>query len=58
MIGFMTQRPERSPDTDAPSPERAMRTCPICGSELAERKCKLLCPDPQCGYYLSCSDYY
>ncbi len=35
-----------------------MRTCPICGSELAERKCKLYCPDPRCGYFLSCADFY
>jgi hypothetical protein len=39
-------------------PERAMRTCPICGKELAERKCKLYCPDPVCGYFLSCADFY
>jgi hypothetical protein len=40
------------------SPEELMRTCPTCGKTLHERKCKLLCPDPRCGYYLSCSDYY
>lgn len=38
--------------------ERAHRTCPICGGELAERKCKLYCPRPGCGYFLSCADYY
>ena len=26
------------------------------GRRLAERKCKLYCE--QCGYYMSCSDYY
>lgn len=41
-----------------PDPERTMRTCPICGKELAERRCKLYCPDPVCGYFLSCADYY
>ena len=42
----------------APSPETVMRTCPICSRELEERKCKLFCPDPVCGYFLSCADYY
>ena len=41
-----------------PAAEELMRTCPNCGSELAERKCKLFCPDPRCGYFLSCADYY
>lgn len=49
--------PESS-SSDAADPGRVMRTCPVCGKELAERKCKLYCPDPRCGYYLSCSDFY
>lgn len=42
----------------APDPGAVMRTCPVCGKPLAERKCKLFCPDPVCGYYLSCADFY
>ena len=38
-----------------PRPERF---CPNCGSVLLERKCKLLCPEPVCGYFMSCSDFY
>lgn len=34
------------------------RTCPNCGAPLNERKCKLICPNAQCGYYMSCSDFY
>jgi len=57
--------PERASDRTQPptptnqpaDPDRLMRTCPICGKELAERKCKLYCPDPVCGYFLSCADY-
>lgn len=39
-----------------PDPDRVMRTCANCGSEMEERKCKLICHG--CGYFLSCSDYY
>ena len=35
-----------------------IRTCPICGKTLHERKCKLFCPDPKCNYFVSCADYY
>jgi hypothetical protein len=34
------------------------RVCPNCGAALFEQKCKLLCPNRDCGYYLSCSDFY
>ena len=38
--------------------ERALRTCPVCGSEVAECQCKLFCPRPGCSYFLSCADSY
>jgi len=52
-----------APRAGAPPParldgDRLLRTCPNCGAALAERKCKLLCPNLQCGYFLSCADYY
>ena len=51
---------ERLPDADEPQqPEpRPERVCPNCGAALIERKCKLLCPEPACGYYMSCSEFY
>ncbi|HEX4823738.1 MAG TPA: hypothetical protein VFV19_05470 [Candidatus Polarisedimenticolaceae bacterium] len=38
--------------------EASVRTCPNCGAELQEKKCKLVCPQPACGYYVSCADFY
>lgn len=51
---------EAPPPSPAPkqNAEAPIRTCPNCGAELQERKCKLFCPRPACGYYLSCSDFY
>jgi hypothetical protein len=41
-----------------PSPEdlNPMLYCPVCSTRLESQKCKLFCS--QCGYYMSCADYY
>jgi hypothetical protein len=39
-----------------PSTDEPMLYCPICSKKLIARKCKLFCED--CGYYMSCADYY
>jgi len=31
--------------------------CPNCGCRLHNHRCKLRCPDPRCGYFMSCSDF-
>jgi hypothetical protein len=51
-------RRERAGTAGERTPLEPVRTCPNCGAALAERSCKLLCPSPGCGYYLSCSDFY
>jgi hypothetical protein len=42
--------------TKAASENEPMLYCPVCSRRLTERKCKLFCE--QCGYYMSCADYY
>jgi hypothetical protein len=41
---------------NAAGTEEAMLYCPVCSRKLAQRKCKLFCE--QCGYFMSCADYY
>jgi len=48
---------ENQPPADRKNPQLdASRFCPNCSTQLVDRQCKLKCP--QCGYYLSCSDFY
>jgi hypothetical protein len=57
--GFPGSQPEPAGDSAVRSAaEETIRTCPNCGRFLEERRCKLFCPDPRCGYFLSCADYY
>jgi len=49
-------RDEKPADPPAAPAVGAMQICPRCSARLAESHCKLVCPD--CGFYLSCSDFY
>jgi hypothetical protein len=47
--------------TDAPAQEETAvdhhcQICPNCGHRLSGHSCKLVCVE--CGYYMSCADYY
>jgi hypothetical protein len=49
-----------APDERQPHPatnvEEPMLYCPVCSLKLSQRKCKLFCE--QCGYFMSCADFY
>jgi len=51
-----TSQQDPSADSKHGSEREPMLFCPVCSRRLAERKCKLYCE--QCGYYMSCADYY
>jgi hypothetical protein len=52
---------ESAPAAVAPAPSNefdpglVMTCCANCGKQMIDRKCKMIC---ECGYFLSCSDYY
>ena len=41
---------------DSQPVEHHCQLCPTCSYRLTGHRCKLVCTN--CGYYLSCSDYY
>jgi hypothetical protein len=47
---------EPAPPAGPKDEDEPMLYCPVCSMRLTERKCKLFCQ--QCGYYMSCADYY
>jgi hypothetical protein len=61
MSNFESQQPRSTPGglwqrLHEPRTLHPERFCPNCSAELKVSRCKLGCP--QCGFYLSCSDFY
>jgi hypothetical protein len=42
---------------DKPNEESSSNFCPICGERLEPVHCKLVCPNPRCGFFMSCSEF-
>jgi hypothetical protein len=42
--------------TDSQAIDHHCQICPTCSHRLTGHRCKLVCVN--CGYYLSCADYY
>jgi hypothetical protein len=56
ICSFVSEIEPEQPAAQRKNEDEPMLYCPVCSTRLTERKCKLICS--QCGYYLSCADYY
>jgi len=50
------ESPAQAPHAEAPQIDHHCQICPTCSHRLTGHHCKLVCTN--CGYYLSCADYY
>ena len=56
IIGAFVKESDAQEQLAPKNEDEPMLYCPVCSTRLTPRKCKLICE--QCGYYLSCADYY
>jgi hypothetical protein len=49
-------RPE-SPEAEKAASENWWDYCPICNTRLLNQKCKYVCPNPHCNFFMSCSEF-
>jgi hypothetical protein len=54
-IADISQKVAACPAAEQPV-DHHCQVCPNCSQRLTGHHCKLVCT--QCGYYLSCADYY
>jgi hypothetical protein len=46
-----------SPTTNKVKEEHWWEFCPVCGSKLINHKCRFVCSNPQCHFFMSCSEF-
>jgi len=51
------QTPAESSPAEAQTEENWWDYCPLCNSKLVNQKCKYVCPNPKCNFFMSCSEF-
>jgi hypothetical protein len=47
----------RPASSDKEKQENWWELCPVCGSKLLNQKCRFVCSDPRCQFFMSCSEF-
>jgi hypothetical protein len=45
------------PKKEPAAAENWWEFCPICGAKLYSQKCRFICSNPRCNYFMSCSEF-
>jgi hypothetical protein len=53
----LTMKSTESSGSDIKSEENWWDYCPICNARLIDQKCKYVCSNPQCNFFMSCSEF-
>ena len=46
-----------SSESERDKPENWWEFCPVCSSKLINQKCRFVCSNPQCQFFMSCSEF-
>jgi hypothetical protein len=51
------EREPNRPLTEPQEEENWWDFCPICNTKMVNQKCKYVCPNPKCNFFMSCSEF-
>ena len=44
-------------DPPESKPDNWWEVCLVCGAKLVNQKCRFVCSNPRCHYFMSCSEF-
>ena len=47
----------KSPASKDDNRENWREYCPVCSAQLVNHKCRFVCSNPRCNFFMSCSEF-
>ena len=54
---YIMNETDRSTTTRDTKEEHWWNWCPFCGAKLENHKCRFVCSNPRCRFFMSCSEF-